>query len=140
MQHQNEKLNNEPENSIQKEGIVTMELSRVTLALNQLRLSSTKHKHTQNMLLYQHGGKIAHADQSNRTMLNKNNNHNDEANYEEQQKSNQEYDIEYDVDTSMHDEQKRSLPLDGHGDREYYGAAGMEVRGATNDMNNIQSC
>ena len=33
----------------------------------------------------------------------------------------------------------RFLHLDGHGDTEYYGAAGMEVCGAAIDMNNIQS-
>ena len=86
-----------------------MELSTETLSQKQLWSSSTEQKHVQkqSQLPYQEkGGKIAHADQSNRTMVNKNNNRKDEANYEEQQKSNQEYDIEYDVDTSTHDEQQ----------------------------------
>ena len=72
-------------------------------------------------------------------MGSENTNRKDEAKYKEQQRSNKEYDIEYDVDTRTYDEQQRSLPLVWHSEIAHYGAAGMGVRRADNQKDNIQS-
>ena len=72
-------------------------------------------------------------------MGSENTNRKDEAKYKEQKRSNKEYDIEYNVDTSRYDEQQRSLLLVWHGEIASYGAAGMGVRRAANEKDNIQS-